>query len=202
MAIITRIIQNTTSTQTNITLLVPGYDTEKPTVVIAYGEILDLFTVLTADQLEAIQPTLAQYVSLGQLAVTATVDTATFNPVGNNGAPSTVASVSLTAQGADIAPTTLFTPSVTGLYQVNAYGIVVTSDVGANNSTAVTISFNNDVGAQTFNPITMDLTTASITYSATQVIEAVSGVPVTYAVGPGDPYGAAIYNLYITVIKI
>jgi len=98
MSIITRSIRNTTSTQTTITLLVPGYDTEKPAVVINYGQTLDLFTVLTVDQLEAIQSTLSQYVSLGQLAVTATVDTATFSPIG--GGP--LASVSLTHQNADI----------------------------------------------------------------------------------------------------
>jgi hypothetical protein len=85
MAIITRTIQNTTSSHADITLLVPGYNTEKTPVVIPWNTTVDLFTVMTGDQLEAIQTTLAQYLSLGQIAVIATVDTATFNPVGGGG---------------------------------------------------------------------------------------------------------------------
>ena len=88
MAIIIRTIQNITSAHSDITLLVPGYNTEKTPVTIPWNTTVDLFTVMTGDQLEAIQTTLAQYLSLGQIAVIATVDTATFNPVGGNGVPS------------------------------------------------------------------------------------------------------------------
>ena len=120
-----------------------------------------------------------------------------------NASSGVIARVALTAQGADIAATTLFTPTVTGLYQVSVYGIVVTSDAGANNSTVAAIAFNNDVGAQTLSLISMDLTTTSPQlYSNVQAFEAVSGVPVTYSVGVGGPYGAATYNLYITITQL
>ena len=79
MSIITRTITNNTGL--DISLKVPGYDTVKPPVVIPASTTVDLFTVLTGDELEAIQPLLSQYITLGEFTVIATVDTATFSPV-------------------------------------------------------------------------------------------------------------------------
>lgn len=86
MSIITRTIHNPTSV--NVDLFVPGYDTLKPTIVVAPSATLDLFTVLTTDELETIQNQLTAFVVAGDLTVIATVDTTTFNPVG--GATGTV----------------------------------------------------------------------------------------------------------------
>jgi hypothetical protein len=83
MSIITRSVHN--ATLKDISLPVPGYDTVKPPVVIPSGVTVDLFTVITGDELEAIQPTLNQYIATGEFTVIATVDTATFNPVGGSG---------------------------------------------------------------------------------------------------------------------
>lgn len=80
MSIITRSVHNTTIN--NINLFVPGYDSEKFPVIIPASTTIDLFTVLTADQLEAAQPIIREYVAANEFTVTATVDTATFNPVG------------------------------------------------------------------------------------------------------------------------
>lgn len=88
MPIITRSVTNTTST--NIQLFVPGYNTAKPPVIIGASATVDLFTVLTADELEAAQPELSTYVSAGKFTVAATVDTATFNPVGGSGSVTNV----------------------------------------------------------------------------------------------------------------
>lgn len=80
MSIIIRTLHNTTSLP--ITLEVPGYNTAKPTVSIPASTTVDLFTVLTGDELEAIQPLLAEFIAAGDFTVIATVDTTTFNPVG------------------------------------------------------------------------------------------------------------------------
>ena len=87
MVLITRSVNNNTTNA--ITLFVPGYDDSKPQIVIPALTTIDLFTLITGDQLEAIQPLLNQYISAGEFTVIATVDTATFNPVGggSGGAP-------------------------------------------------------------------------------------------------------------------
>jgi hypothetical protein len=79
MALIIRTVTSTSSS--TIELFVPGYDTIKPQVSIAPSATLDLFTVLTAEELETIQNQLVELVALNDLVVVATVDPATFNPV-------------------------------------------------------------------------------------------------------------------------
>lgn len=83
MSIIIRSIHNTTTS--NIDLFVPGYDNLKPPVVIAPSATVDLFTVVTGDELEAMQNQLTQLESAGDITIVATVDTTTFNPVGGGG---------------------------------------------------------------------------------------------------------------------
>lgn len=79
MAIITRSV---TTGSTGVSIQVPGFDPTRGPLVIPASTTLDLFTVLTEDQLEAIQPELAQLVTAGQMTVAATVNTASFNPLG------------------------------------------------------------------------------------------------------------------------
>src|ERR1017187_710269 len=55
-------------------LFIPGYDTLKPAVTIAPSATLDLFTVLDAEELSAIQIELVRMVAEGSLAVAATAD--------------------------------------------------------------------------------------------------------------------------------
>lgn len=83
MTVITRSITNLTTNDIN--LFVPGYDGEKFPIIITASATVDLFTVLTVDQLEAVQPLLREYVAANEFSVAATVDTTTFNPVGGSG---------------------------------------------------------------------------------------------------------------------
>lgn len=92
MPIITRTVHNASSVTLN--LFVPGYDTIKPTLTLAPSVTLDLFTVLTADELETIQNQLNAFVASGSMTIISTVDTATFNPVGG-GVPDTLTSAHL-----------------------------------------------------------------------------------------------------------
>lgn len=80
MAIITRSV---TTGSVGVSIMVPGFDPTKGPIVIPASTTLDLFTVLTDDEIEAIQPALAQLVTAGKLTVAATVNTASFNPLGN-----------------------------------------------------------------------------------------------------------------------
>jgi len=82
MAIIIRTVKNIHSAHSSITLSAPGYDNTTAPVVINYNQTVDLFTVLGGEQLQTIQPVLTAYVVAQELQVIATVDTASFNPVG------------------------------------------------------------------------------------------------------------------------
>ena len=79
MSIITKSVTNLLTY--SITLPIPGYDANHPPVVVPASSTLDLLTVLTEDELEAIQPTLALLVRDNSLSVAATVDTTMFDYV-------------------------------------------------------------------------------------------------------------------------
>src|ERR1035437_9489549 len=83
MTIITRSIHN--NTLSPIDLFVPGYESNHPPVVIAPGATVDLFTLVSGDELEAMQDQLAKLVAVGSITVTAMVNTTTFSPVGGGG---------------------------------------------------------------------------------------------------------------------
>jgi hypothetical protein len=99
MTLITRSVTNTSSLA-SVTLEVPGFDASKPAVIIAPSATLDLFTVLTDDELEAMQPYLAKLVADGLLTVAATTDTASFNPLGT--VPSLTANRSIISNGSGV----------------------------------------------------------------------------------------------------
>ncbi len=81
MTIITRSIHNVSSTA-SVVLPVPGFDADRAPVTVAPSTTLDLFTVLTDDEIEAIQPLLVKLVAEGVFTVIASTDTASFNPLG------------------------------------------------------------------------------------------------------------------------
>lgn len=123
---IVRSVTNASST-TAITLPIPGFDANKAAVTIAGSGTLDLFTVLTDDQLEAIQPLLVALIADGSITSAATVDPTTFSPVG---AASTI-TTSLSAATAGGAATQVVT--VAGLLTTSRILAVSQSVKGANN---------------------------------------------------------------------
>jgi len=173
MAIIIRTVQNISTSHTNITLPVPGYDSSKFPVVIIYGTTVDLFTVMSGDQLEAIQTTLNEYVSAGQLDIIATVDTTTFNPVGGGGSSGVSSVNSITgavtlAAGSNVT----ITPSGSTLTIASSGGsgiTALTGDVTASGSgsvAATVVSAGSGTGAFSAGALTI----ASIKGSANPLI--------------------------------
>ena len=81
MATITRSVHNP-SASVSVTIFVPGFDTIHAPVVVAPSSTLDLFTVLSAIELQTAQPVIAELVAAGQLSVTATTNPALFSPTG------------------------------------------------------------------------------------------------------------------------
>ncbi len=96
MTVIIRSIHNTTSK--DITLFVPGYNPSNLYAIVPANTMVDLFTLVTGDELQSMQGLLEQYVAAGEFGVTATVDTATFNPIGGG----SLASLAWPIQNADI----------------------------------------------------------------------------------------------------
>ena len=75
MALITNTIKNLRTEA--ISLFVPGLDAEQPRIVVAAGATLDLFSVLSVDEIQAMQHQLAELVAEGVISVVATSDSAT-----------------------------------------------------------------------------------------------------------------------------
>jgi hypothetical protein len=76
MTLITRSVHNPRSIPCPIRI--PGYEATAPVITIAPSATVDFLTIITEDNLIAVQDNLNELVSGGALTVTATVDTATF----------------------------------------------------------------------------------------------------------------------------
>jgi hypothetical protein len=110
--------------------------------------------------------------------------------------PSNIVEANLTAQVAAIPPTTLFTPSVTGLYRVRGYGVCTVMGTGAVDTT---VSWTDDVQVQS-SPLmsSFGLTATGLGAAGTDlVIRCVSGQPVQYSTATPGLGGGAEYDLFI-----
>jgi hypothetical protein len=83
MTLITRSIHNPRSIPVKIRI--PGYESTAPVVTVSPSTTLDLLTVLTEDQLIAVQDNLTGLVTGGALTVTATFDTSLLDSVYTGG---------------------------------------------------------------------------------------------------------------------
>ena len=208
MAIIIRTVTNTTPNP--IQLFVPGYDEVKSPVIIPATTTVDLFTVLTADQLEAIQPILNTYIEVGEFTVVATVDTSTFSPVGGSGV---VARVTVNGNSTSIPDTLLYTPIVAGMYRVSIYS--VSTAVSGSDDAGVTLSWTDTSGAQVDVPVmsTLDGTAGGNnivflivgqTFSSTTNIYSTAGTPISYSLTYNDNGGGltGTYTIYYVVEQL
>ena len=126
-----------------------------------------------------------------------------------------VSEVDLTAQGAAISTTTMFTPSVTGFYRINFYLKVTRAATTSSTLGGLTIKFSDgtDSVAQTILALgqtqagasgttnTGNATTSSLTGAIS--IWAVSGTAVTYAVAYTSSGGTSMqYEVHLKAVLL
>lgn len=151
MTVITRTITNNLSK--NLELFVPGYNTLKPQVVIAPSATVDLFTVLTGDELSAVQNQLVPLIANSSITVNATVNTNTFNPTGSMGSAiwgdiTGTLSSQIDLQNALNAKLSLTGGTLTGALAItvntsSAMGEIITN---SNSTGSAFLSLHNDAG--------------------------------------------------------
>ena len=115
------------------------------------------------------------------------------------GQASIVASIALTAQGAAIGVTTLYTPAATGTYRVNVYHLVTTAGTG---TLTTTIGFTDQEAAKTATPAgNIDLSVDQQAQTGQVFISAVAAA-ITYTVTIAGLAGSPKYSLFIVVERL
>ena len=106
-----------------------------------------------------------------------------------------IAVADLTGQAAAIGATTLFTPIVTGLYRIRAYGVCTTAGAGI---VSTVLTWTDDAQAQQMNVLgDFSLVGLGFYVQSDSVIRATSGVPVQYTTTIPGLGGGAQYALFI-----
>jgi hypothetical protein len=212
MATLIRSIHNTSSTNT-ITLGIPGFDPTE-SLVVAPSTTVDLLSVMTADALHAMQSQLASLVAAGEVTTVLTIDSSVLYNTAYTAIQSavqTVGTLSFTNVSADIgtvgAPTvgsTIFTPTVTGLYLLSFYGLATTAPSGADAAPNLYMKWTDEHGLQTaFNFAgNLDMTYTDGPNSITMPIYAVAGQPIWMATAAGNYSGTVRWSFYFTVQKL
>lgn len=108
---------------------------------------------------------------------------------------STIASVDLTAQAANIAATTIFTPTANGIYKILAYIIVTQAATTSSNLPNIGIVYTDQDNntSQSINTINLAGGTANNLTTLAQgvlVISAKSGVAIQYQTGNTSAYAS------------
>ena len=206
MTLITRSVTNVSSGTLN--LFIPGYDTTKPAVTIAPSATLDLFSVLDAEQMSAIQPELAKMVLDGSLTVAAT---ASSSSVDLSGTSVKVGSLSFTNNHADIGTVGAATPAsticvapVSGMYLLSFYGIATTPPSGADAAPNLYMKWTDEHGLQASFAFagTLDMTYTDGANQLTIPIYAVAGSPIWMATSAGNYSGTIRWSFYFTVTAL
>lgn len=191
----------------DITLEIPGYDATKSPVVVPASGTLDLFSVLNDEQLSSVQAQLAALVAAGDLTVSATADS---SAVELGGTSVRLGTLTFTNVSADIgttsatAGTTVFTPSVTGLYLYSFYGIP-TTNAGSSfgDGPNLYMAWTDEVGVEKFFTFAGNLDGIH-SDGANQVsfpIHAMAGTPIWMYTAAGT-YTTARWNFYFTVTQL
>ena len=122
--------------------------------------------------------------------------------------PVIVANLALTGQTAAIPETTLFTPTVTGLYRISTYMTMAQHGDGSS-IWGVKLGWTDDAGVESNNAIQLfGASNPPTAYDAlggtggsVSTIECVGGTPVTYSVAKSGTFGG-MYSLYFTVERL
>jgi hypothetical protein len=124
--------------------------------------------------------------------------------------PVVLAKGKLVNQTAAIPTTTMFTPTQDGLYRITVYATLTTSNLSSNSSWGYGIGWTDDAGSANQGSVLIGpgaqlgpFTFYGITTGGTVlVVEAKSGIPVTYNVSQGGEPDGTAYSLYWTVEKM
>lgn len=124
------------------------------------------------------------------------------NTLDGNGLVGVVKKISLAAQSATIGDTTLFTPSVAGLYRLTVYLEVTTA--GSAGNLTVQAKYSDENGAQAVNALTATNLVLTGTGFATGIviIRSVSSVAIKYNVAVNGLAGSLKFNLNGTLERL
>lgn len=117
-----------------------------------------------------------------------------------NGLASVVGNVALAAQTATISATSIFTPPANGTYRLSVYA--VTSTAGTGGTCTATLSWTDDIHAQTFTTSTIDLTTGGSFVQNTIYARAVTTAAIKYATTVAGATGSPQYALFVNVERL
>jgi hypothetical protein len=111
--------------------------------------------------------------------------------------------LTLKGQVGGVPPTTLFKPSVTGLYRVAAYAVTTTPDTTATGSIEQTYSWFDGTASQGTSSGGLCLFSTGCWNSFSTVIRAQAGQPVTYTLSlVGGTQGNSVYSWFVVVEKL
>jgi len=116
------------------------------------------------------------------------------------GSTSIVATVELTGQTASIGATTIYTPSAAGLFRASVYQLC--TKAGSGGTLDTTISWTDDVQAQSLVPASQVDLTGLGNGGTGSVYERSTATAITYATTVSGAAGAPEYSLWITLEKM
>jgi hypothetical protein len=108
----------------------------------------------------------------------------------------------LTGQSNGVPPTTLFKPSVTGLYRIAEYGVTTTPDPSSSSSIEPEFYWFDGTANQGTSPGAFCLGSTNCWLSSSTVIHAQAGQPVTYQLYLQGSPSSAVYSWFVTVEKL
>lgn len=116
----------------------------------------------------------------------------------------TKGSLSFTDVHADITATTVFTPTVSGLYLYSFYGLATTPPSGADAAPNLYLSWTDEHGTQTYFNFAgnLDPVYTDGPNSVTIPIYAVAGTPITFRTTAGNYSGTIRWSFYFSVTQL
>ena len=168
---------------------------------------VDLYTLATDVELLQIQDELAQMVTSGSISVVASSSDSELL----GGHTSIKGSLTFTDIHADIGTvgaatpqSTIFTPTVTGMYLLSFYGLATVSPSGADAAPNLYMKWTDERGLQTYFNFAgnLDQTFSDGPNSVSIPIYAVAGQPIWMATSAGNYTGTVRWNFHFSVTQI
>lgn len=199
MATLIRSLHNSSATVA-INLGIAGYDPTE-SLVIAPSSTVDLLSVMDGQSLHAMQAQLAALVAAGAATTVATIDSSLLYPAASS---QVVARLSDVGVATDIStPVVLFTPTVSGLYQINAYQVCTASATGGDTSGQTLIGWTDVTGFNQWYFQATTLNNATLIVAGTKAVWAVAGSPIQfYTNGVSGPWVTLRENYYFTIVQL